>query len=164
MLLGPVGDLSEGLGNVRMAPCWAVLVQLDDGMFPEQDVFSDMSEVIRWITRNNSKPGRTGTGAHLVIHASPEWSRETEDDDPEFVAKEVWEEVSHILNLPPTRPNQMSAYLWKHGLVETALGESFRFSTDHFVGCCGDWCLGRLGEHAYDSGRGLGRAMVSALF
>jgi len=164
LLLGPVQEMAASLARVRMSPCWAVLVQLDDQIFPEQDVFSDMSEVIRWIARNNSKPGRHGAGEHIVIHASPQWSRQTVDAGPEEVATEIWEEVSHVLGLPPVRPTQMSAFLWKDGLVETSLGETYTFSTEHMVGCAGDWCLGRLAEHAFDSGSQLGRAMVNALF
>ena len=164
LLLGPLDKMAAPLAKVRMSPCWAVLVRLDEEVFPDQDVFSDMSEVIRWVTRNNSKPGRNGKGQHIVIHTSPQWSRETEDAEPEVVATEVWEDVSNALSLPPVRPAQMSAFLWKHGLVETSLNESFQFSTEHMVGCAGDWCLGRLAEHAYESGTGLGRAMVNALF
>ena len=164
LLLGPVEKMVAPLAKVRIAPCWAILVRLEEPVFPDEDVFSDMSEVIRWVARNNSKPGRGGSGEHIVIHASPEWSRETEDANPEMVATEVWEEVANALSLPPVRPAQMSAFLWKYGLVETSLGESFQFSSEHMVGCAGDWCLGRLAEHAYESGAGLGRAMVGALF
>ena len=57
----------------------------------------------------------------------------------------------------------MTAYLWKHGLVDQSLGESYVFSSQHNVGAAGDWCLGRLAEHAFDSGSGLGRAIVAAL-
>lgn len=164
LIMGPLGEMADTLNRARMSPCWAVLVKLDDKIFPVQDVFSDMSEVIRWIARNNSKPGRRGGGEHIVIHAAPDWSRDTMDASPEEVATEIWEEVSHVLGLPPARPAQMSAFLWRYGLVDTSLGESFRFSSEHMVGCAGDWCLGRLAEHAFDSGHGLGKAMVGALF
>jgi len=164
LLLGPIEELATPLGKVRISPCWAILVRLEDGVFPDQDVFSDMSEVIRWMARNNSKPGRKGKGEHIVIHTSPEWSRETEDADPEVVAAEVWDEVSNTMSLPPVRPAQMSAFLWKYGLVDTSMGVTYHFSTEHMVGVAGDWCLGRLAEHAFESGAGLGRAMVNALF
>jgi predicted NAD/FAD-dependent oxidoreductase len=146
-----------------MQPCWAVMIRLEDRIMPDQDVFSDMSETIRWMARNNAKPGRNTRGDHIVIHASPGWSRETEDTDPEIVAEELWAEVSHALSLPPMRPAQISAYLWRSGLVDVALGESCLFSSQHMVGVAGDWCLGRLAEHAYDSGVRLGRTIVDAL-
>lgn len=163
LLLGPLLELSEHLSRVRMSPCWALMVRLDERHLPKQDVYSDMNEVIRWVARNSSKPNRTARGETIVVHASPAWTRETEDAEPESVAEEMWGEVCHIFGLPPVRPSQMTALLWQHGLVEKSLGESFVFSTEAKVGIAGDWCLGRLSEHAFESGFGLGRAIVNAL-
>ena len=164
LLLGRLDDLAEPLSRVRMSPCWSVMVRLDEPVLPPQDVFSDMSETIRWVSRNNTKPGRTvARGEHVVIHASPKWSRETEDADPEAVAEELWAEVSHALSLRPIRPTQVAAHLWKHGLVDATLGETFLFSSEHRVGVAGDWCTGRLAEHAFDSGSRLGKVIVDAL-
>ena len=155
--------LSEPLGSVRMSPCWALMIRLEERVLPDYDVYSDMSQVIRWIGRNNGKPGRSTRGEHLVVHAAQDWSRETEDADPELVAEELWAEVCHGLDLPPIRPQQMSAHLWRHGLVERSLGETYLFSSEDMVGLAGDWCLGRLAEQAYESGTLLGRTMVDAL-
>ncbi len=163
LLLGQLDELAAPLSRVRMAPCWALMVRLEEKTLPDQDVFSDMSEVIRWIARNNTKPGRSARGETIVVHASPTWSRETEDTDPEVVAEELWGEVSHVLGLPPVRPASMTAHLWRHGLVDQSLGETYLFSTEHRVGVAGDWCLGRLAEHAFDSGDRLGKAIISAL-
>jgi predicted NAD/FAD-dependent oxidoreductase len=71
--------------------------------------------------------------------------------------------VCNTLSLPPIRPAQISAHLWRHGLVDEALGETFLFSSESLVGVAGDWCLGRLAEHAFESGTGLGRAIVAAI-
>ncbi len=163
LLLGRLDSIAEPLSRVRMSPCWALMVRLDERTLPDQDVFSDMSEVVRWIARNGTKPSRNTRGESIVIHASPAWSRQTEDADPEVVAEELWGEVSHILGLPPVRPVKMLAHLWRHGLVDSSLGESYVYSSDHKVGVAGDWCLGRLAEHAFDSGTSLGRAIVASL-
>ena len=163
LLLGRMEELAAPLERVRIAPCWAVLVRLEERLLPTQDVFSDMSEVVRWIARNNAKPNRPTRGDHIVIHASPAWSRETEEVEPEVVASEMWNEVCNILSLPPTRPAQLSAHLWRYGLVDHSLGETYLFSTEHMVGVAGDWCLGRLAEHAFESGTRLGKAIVETL-
>lgn len=163
LLLGRLDELADPLARVRMSPCWALMARLDERLLPEPDVYSDMSEVIRWVGRNSSKPSRSGRGETVVVHASQTWSRETEDADPDAVAEELWGEVSHVLGLPPVRPSLMTAHLWRHGLVDSSLGESFVFSTEHKVGAAGDWCLGRLAEHAFESGHGLGKAIVNAL-
>ena len=163
LLVGRIPELAEPISRVRISPCWAVLVRLEENVLPPGDVYSDMSDVVRWVARNNAKPGRPSRGDHVVIHASPGWSRETEDADPEVVAGELWSEVCNVLNLPPSRPAQLSAHLWRQGLVDTSLGETFVFSREQMVGVAGDWCLGRLAEHAFESGTGLGRAIVNNL-
>ncbi len=163
LLLGRLEEVAEPLRRVRMQPCWSLMVRLEQRTLPNQDVFSDMSDVIRWIARNNTKPGRTIKGETLVVHASPAWTRQTEDLEPETVAEEIWSEVCHVLALPPVRPTQMTAHLWRHGLVDQSLGESYLYSSYHNVGCAGDWCLGRLAEHAYESGTSLARAIIASL-
>ena len=163
LLLGRLDELADPLARVRMLPCWALMVRLEDVLLPDQDVFSDMSDTIRWIARNSTKPGRSSRGENLVIHASQNWSRELEDIEPDAVAEELWNEVSHLLRLPPVRPAVMTAHLWKHGIADQPLGETYIFSSDHRVGICGDWCRGRLAEHAFDSGTALGKAIVDAI-
>ena len=163
LLLGRLDDLIDPLGKVRMSPCWALMVRLDERVLPDQDVFSDMSQIIRWVSRNNSKPGRGRTGEHIVVHAGQDWTRQTEDAEPEAVAEELWAEVSHVLSLPPIRPVQMVAHLWRYSLVDNALGETFLYSREHMVGVAGDWCRGRLAEHAFESGTMLGHAVVDSL-
>ncbi len=162
LLLGKLDDLAAPLSRVRMMPCWALTVHLDKAALPQQDVFSDMSEVIRWIARNNSKPGRAQTGETLVVHASPGFSREAEDVEPDVIAQELWAEVTRALSLAAVQPAHMQAVFWKYGLVDQSLGESYVYSTQHRVGVAGDWCLGRLAEHAYDSGRSLGKAILNS--
>lgn len=163
LLLGRVEEVAEPLARVRMSPCWSLMVRLEQRVLPDQDVYSDMSDVIRWIARNNAKPGRTTKGETIVVHASPAWSRETEDAEPELVAEELWSEVCHVLDLPPARPSQMTAHLWRFGLVDQSLGETYVYSSQQNVGVAGDWCLGRLSEHAYESGSALGRAIIASL-
>lgn len=163
LLLGRFDELIQPLARVRMTPCWALMVRLENRTLPDQDVYSDMSEVIRWIARNNTKPGRSRAGDSIVVHASPQWSRETEDSEPEMVAEELWGEVSHLLGLPPVRPIHMTAHLWRHGLVDQSMGETYLFSSDLRIGVAGDWCLGRLAEHAFESGDRLDKAIIGAL-
>lgn len=162
LLLGKLDDLAAPLSRVRMMPCWSMMVHFDTAVLPNQDVFSDMSEVIRWIGRNSSKPGRSRNGESIVVHASPGFSREAEDVEPDVIAAELWDEVSRALSLSSVQPAHKSAFLWKYGLVDQSLGESFLFSSHHMVGVAGDWCLGRLAEHAYESGYGLAKAIVGS--
>jgi renalase len=161
-LVGRLPELAEPLERVRMQPCWALMVRIDQKILPAQDVFSDMSQIVRWVSRNNSKPGRAPGGDHIVVHTSPVWTRQTEDIDPEAVAEEIWAEVSNVLALPPIRPTQLAAHLWRFAYVDIPLGETYLFAREHMVGIAGDWCRGRLAEHAFESGNYLGQAIVDS--
>jgi renalase len=163
LLLGKLDELAAPLSRVRMMPCWALTAAFSNPVLPQQDVFSDMSEVIRWVSKNNNKPGRAKGSETIVVHASPGYSRESEDVEPEVIAEELWTEVARALSLSTMRPDFMQAQLWRFGLVDQSLGESYLFSSRHMVGVTGDWCLGRLAEHAYDSGQALGRVIVNAI-
>jgi renalase len=162
-LFGRIEELIAPLSRARLAPCWALMVRIEQRILPDQDVFSGLSETIRWIARNNTKPGRNSDGEDLVIQAAPGWSRTAEDCDPEAVAEELWSEVSHALGLPPVRPSHMTAHLWRYGLVEQAVGEACLYSREHKAGIAGDWCSGHLAEHAFESGAALGRAIRDSL-
>ena len=162
LLLGKLEDLAEPLSRVRMMPCWSLMVGFEKPVLPNQDVFSDMSEVIRWVGRNSTKPRRGAGCETIVVHASPGYSRESEFVDPDVIAGELWGEVSRALSLGNVKPDIISAHLWRYGLVDQSLGESCIFSSHHMVGVTGDWCLGRLAEHAYDSGQTLARVIKDA--
>lgn len=162
-LLGRIDALAAPLTQVHMAPCWALMVRLEQKVLPRQDVFAELSEVIRWVARNNTKPGRAPTGENIVIHASPAWSTEAQDRDPEDVAEELWGEVCNVMSLPPVRPSHMTAHLWRHGPVHQPLTDGCLYSAEHKAGMAGDWCLGHLAEHAFESGDRLGRAIISSL-
>lgn len=160
-LLGHIGKFAGALSQVRMTPCWALMLHVDKQIFPEQDVFSDVSGIIRWIARNNTKPQRQSADETIVVHASPGWSRDAEDLDPTAAAEELWCEVSRALNLPPVRPKHMTAHLWRRGFVDRPLGEACLYSSAHKAGIAGDWCLGGLAEDAFESGHRLGHSIAA---
>jgi predicted NAD/FAD-dependent oxidoreductase len=161
-LLGRIDELAAPLSHVRMAPCWTLMVRLERRIIPK-DVLSNVTNSIRWVARNNSKPRRNPNEETVVIHASPYWSREAQDWESEEVAEELWSEFSHALDLPPLRPLRMTAHLWRHGFVDQALGEPCLYSREQRAGVAGDWCLGGLAENAFESGSHLGRAIASSL-
>ncbi len=162
-LLGRVDKLAEPLTKVRMQPCWALMVRIDDKNFPEQDVFLNVSDAVRWIARDNTKPGREPNGEALVVHASPAWSLAAVGADAEDVSEELWNEVGEILDLSPIRPSRMVAHLWRHGVVEQALGQTHLYCSESRLGLAGDWCLGGFAEHAFESGGHLGQAIATAI-
>lgn len=163
-LLGGLSVFESGLTSVRMAPCWSLQVVLDRQILGERDIHGELSGAVRWVARNNSKPRRQPEPECLVIQAAQDWSRSFEDEDPEYVAAELWRECCRLLGVPEAiQPVAQLAYLWKYGFATRPLGEGYMYSTELKLGCAGDWCRGRLAEHAYASGAGLGKAMINSM-
>ncbi len=69
---GPYVELFEAdhIIGVRMAPCWSLMVRLDDRSLPDADVYSDMSDVMSWVARDSTKPGRNTRGETIFVQAS----------------------------------------------------------------------------------------------
>lgn len=163
LLLSSIEEVSSPLQRVKMSPCWVLMVRLDQRFLPDPDVYSDLSETIRWIARNNSKPGRPYKGEAIVVCATSEWSRANKYGEPEAIAEKLWIEACQALSLPPVSPSKMVAHFWRHGLVDEPLGETYIYSSRFNLGLAGDWCLGQRCEHAFESGSALGRAMIAAM-
>ena len=58
-----------------MQGCWTVMVRFTQKPNIEFDAAFVNNEMISWISRNNSKPGRVGQES-WTIHANPQWSQE----------------------------------------------------------------------------------------
>ena len=120
--------------------------------------------MIRWVSRNTSKPRRRQESECLVVQASPAFSRSTQDENPEDVAEQLWGEVCRTLGGPAAqRPLAMRAHLWRYAFADRPLGETCLFSSSLMVGVAGDWGRGRLAEHAFESGVSLAKQLVAAI-
>nr|WP_281365440.1 FAD-dependent oxidoreductase [Hyphomicrobium methylovorum] len=162
-LLVHVPVLSDALASVRMEPCWTLMIATQNHVMPPIDVMHNVSKSIRWLTRDNTKPGRNPRGDAMVILGSAQWNEGARHLDPQAAAEELWADACDALSLAPLRPSHMIAHLWRDGLTTSALGQSHLFAKDQNAGVAGDWCRGATAEDAFESGTSLGRAMVAAL-
>jgi renalase len=160
LLLGSDGDFSTVISEARgavMAPCWAVMGVIDSPFDPGFDGANLPEGDLRWVARNNSRPGQSGPEAWL-LHASPEWSRAHLEDPAESVARALWETLQSRFDLPSAR--LLSAHRWRYALSEQAPGTPFARDATGTVGCAGDWRLGARAEYAWQSGEALGQALA----
>lgn len=134
-----------------LAPCWAVMAGyaapvagpgvLRPGLGP-----------IAWAAREASRPGSEG-GEAWTLHASPAWTRAHLEDSTESVAAALGAAFSALTGAPA--PASAVAHRWRHALVETPLGVPCLWDAQSRIGACGDWCLDRRVEAAFDSGQAL---------
>ncbi len=157
-LLQAFGAPFDRIAGARMAPCWTLLAAFADPIDPGFDIRRDV-EALAWVARSASKPGRAGE--IWVAQANPIWSAAAENEAAEVVTERLKPMLAAALGGMP-EPQATEVKLWRHALVEKAVGETFLLSPDGRVGACGDWLIAPRAESAWASGDGLADAMIAA--
>ncbi len=136
---------------VKMRPCWAVMLQFDAPVSLALDAAFINDGPLRWIARDNSKPGRP-THESWVLHASPEWSEANLETPPEMIAAAL---IAAFVALGGAVPQSWRAHRWRYAssAQPSALGALWDDVAQ--LGLCGDWLNGDKVEGAWLSGKKL---------
>ncbi len=68
-------DLASRASSVRIAGCWALLVQFPARIDLDGDGAFVRDSALSWIARNSSKPGRNPDVETWILHASADWTQ-----------------------------------------------------------------------------------------
>lgn len=157
------GEFSDMIVEARdtvMSPCQAVMLVLDQDFDPGFEGAKLLGGGIRWMANMSSRPKRPALSS-WILHASPDWSRAHLEDEPEDVARQLYEQAYVRFGMP--RPVWMKAHRWLYALAESTPGTPCYLDERQNVGCAGDWRLGPRAELAWTSGEALGERLVRAL-
>jgi len=150
-------DFVERLDAVRVAPCWTLMVAFPQaqqpGMFhlgPQWNAAMSTHHRIAWVSRESSKPGRALI-ERWTVQASPAWSAEHLEDDPQRVAAKLLKAFAEVTGIR-AEPTHAQVHRWRYAKTEQPLGQSFLWDAGSGVGICGDWCLGHRVEDGFLSG------------
>ena len=162
-LLHEDSPLREPLSRARLAPCWAVMVELEAPAIPSADVVVDRdpSAAIAWIASEASKPGRPA-GHRLTIHASPAWTRANLEVSADEVATRIIDFAGKILGTS-LAVRSATAHRWRYALVEEAVGAPALWDGARGLGVAGDALLGGRIEAAWESGAALAGHVLRSL-
>lgn len=153
-ILADFTALETKLKQVQMNPCWATLCRLSKPL-PVNWVgaFVNLEKnPLRWIGRNQTKPGRDESIEHLVLHAEPAWSRENIESEPETVATSMLTVFWEVTGLEPLKPEILFAHRWRYSIPDQPIDHRCLASEDHTLVACGDWAGGPRVEGAFLSG------------
>ncbi|MFM8579953.1 MAG: NAD(P)/FAD-dependent oxidoreductase, partial [Planctomycetaceae bacterium] len=156
---GAAGQLRERVAGVSISPCWGVLLEFARRLAVEFDGAFVGNSPLRWVARNNSKPGRPEREC-WVLHASPEWSREYLEAGAEWVAGELEKAFWTAVGATGEQVVARQALRWRYALPESPLPEQFLLAEEVGLGVCGDWCGGPRVEGAWTSGARLGEELA----
>jgi len=152
-VLGARGAVADALGDVRFAPCLTAIFAFGgarvglplDGAFVED-------EVIDFIARDSSKPGRDPTLETFVVHASPTWSAAHVEEEPGAFGLALLAAFQRVVGVEVPQPSEIDAHRWRYARVTHPLAERALADPTASLVYCGDACGGSRVEDAFRSG------------
>jgi predicted NAD/FAD-dependent oxidoreductase len=156
LLAGHADAWADTLAAVPMTACWTLMAVTDDVDWP-WDAAVPGRGPLAWVARNDRKPGRERVpgGAVWVAHATPAWSAEHLEDDPESIAAALGAALAAQLPHAPA-PGWLhrSVHRWRYAVPAAPLADSSEcwWDPDLGLGICGDFLGGGDVEAAWRSG------------
>jgi photolyase PhrII len=160
-LLACSPELQKQAQSSTMNGCWAGMIAFErpleipfDGAFVHESLLS-------WIARNDSKPDR-GHGAECwVLHASPQWTMENLEAEPDEVLPQLIDAFWQSTGSERSSPSYAASHRWRFSTPVDPLESRCLFDPHLRIGACGDWCSGPRVEGAFLSGMALAGRVLS---
>jgi predicted NAD/FAD-dependent oxidoreductase len=151
--------LMKDLEPVSMTAVWSLLMSFDQST----GLFFDSAFVAKspldWISRNNSKPGRTGRESWVAV-STPEWTEQYQNYSKHEIRELLYEAFTTAVGGLLEAPEFMDMQFWPDAKTIQVAGQEFLYDADLGIGCCGDWCLGTRLESAFLSGLAMANQLL----
>ncbi len=154
-ILGDDSPFAATLAAQTFDPCWATMIHFQKPVPVPFDAAFVHENPLRWICRNNSKPGRDSEKECWVLHASPEWTKAHLEQTPEQVTPKMLEAFSSAIEQPLGEIEHVASHRWRYSAPENPLEQGHLWDGNTKLGIAGDWCSGARVEGAILSGLGL---------
>ena len=156
---GVAPGLAAVAASASMRGCWALMLRFTAPVeLPFDAVFVNEGP-LRWISRDNSKPGRGGPETWL-LHASAEWSEAHLEQSADSVAETL---LKAFKQLGGPAPQAWTAHRWRYADTEPVMNRGCVWDAGLGLGLCGDWLNGGKVEGAWLSGRRLAQQVLASL-
>lgn len=152
LLASVAPGLSESVRSVQSEPCWTAMCSFAQAVPVVWDGARISGDVLGWVSRESSKPGRHEAEA-WVLQATADWSQRHVDADPEAVGATLFADFQ-LRSGAPT-PEFLSVHRWLYARPKPAVFSGSLWRDDFRIGACGDWSADGRVEGAWKSGRAL---------
>lgn len=150
--------IEEVANHANMQGCWTVMASFKENLHLPFDAAFINDEIISWMSRNNSKPNRSGLET-WIIHANPQWSQEWIELEKNEAARLILD-CAKKLGLDGDGAN-IAIHRWRYASGHTHPIPGFKIREDLQLGSCGDWLHGGRVEGAWLSGYKLASQIAS---
>ena len=153
-LLTHVDSAFEPLDEVIYMPCWTSMFSFGKAIDTLPNLYRGEDTMpISWLTRNNTKPKRSGAES-ICAQAGAIWSRDNLELD-QFDALQLMQTALEKMAGCKLAPVYAQAHRWRYARVDRPLGKPFLASDDGTLFAIGDGMLGGRVEAAFESARQL---------
>lgn len=136
-----------------MEPVWAMVIGFQERwQIPVDGVLFDGHEVLDWMGRETSKPGRLGNGGGLqgkgeywVVHSRGSWAREHLECSTEEVTQKLLATLKGLGCAGMPEVSFVQVHRWRYARVDRNVSrvqrsaEQFWWDKSVRLGVCGDW-------------------------
>ena len=133
----------------NMKGCWTIMARFTENIDVPFDAAFVNQEVLSWVSRNLSKPKRTGRET-WTLHANAEWSQEFIELSKEEVTNKLLACAKKI-GLDCSKA-EVSTHRWRYASGSANPASIFYLNDEAQLGLCGDWLNGGRVEGAWLSG------------
>ena len=149
VLLSDQPTLAEPINSVSMEPCWVAAIGCKKELTGVAEVSVYPHPVVRRIINNSAKPGRKNEHVYL-LQANKDWSQEHLEKSADWVGERLQQAFSQLVSA--TDCEIIFVHRWRYAFAEKPLDQPCLWDNELRIGVCGDWCLGRRVEDAWQSG------------
>lgn len=145
--------VAEECKKILMEPCWTVMVAFEDRIPVGFDGAFVEHSPLGWIARNSSKPGRTGELDHWVLQATPKWSEQHLESNPDQVIDDLLEAFAGSAGRTLPKTHLKIAHRWRYARGASPEGTTgFLHHAESKLSLIGDWLNDGRVEGAFLSG------------
>ena len=144
---------TDQVRDVRMTGSWALMLKFDSIQDMTWNAAFINEGPLRWIARDNSKPGRPADADYWVLQSTAAWSEAHIESSPDEV-KELLLRAFEALG--GKRPTECIVHRWRFADTQHTLNKQFLCDDTNRLGLCGDWINHGKVEGAWLSGHHLG--------
>ena len=160
-ILGETHAIVQQASRAVMRPCLTLMAAFNCDTPVPFVTRRDANDLLTWIARNDTKPGRSSAYQTWVAQAHLDWSTKNIDADRSEIKMLMVELLCSTLGVDSTKLCHAGLQGWRYGLVETPLGQSFLTQGTLWAG--GDWCCGPKVQDAWRSGTDIAANVLHTL-
>ncbi|MEO0478801.1 MAG: FAD-dependent oxidoreductase [Planctomycetota bacterium] len=157
-------SFAERFEEHQVLPSICTMLALDGELDLGFDAAFVTDEVLSWVARNNSKPGRSsGGGDCFVLHSTGDWAKQVLELEPHHWISAMTEAFTRVVgrDLPASR--HAAGHRWRYALPIRTDRSPSAFDRKLGLGLAGDGCTGGRVEGAFLSGQDLAGRVLRSL-